>query len=64
MVQRGAARYAANRYWNTSSVTDMLEDLNWDTLETRRPNSQVTMMFKIIKGLVDIPAADFAIKVF
>ena len=44
---------------HTSSVTDMLEDLNWDTLETRRSKSQVTMMFKIINGLVDIPAADF-----
>ena len=59
MVQRRAARYATNRYRNTSSVTDMLEDLNWDTLETRRSKSQVTMMFKIINGLVDIPAADF-----
>ena len=37
----------------------MLEDLNWDTLEARRSKSQVTMMFKIINGLVDILAADF-----
>ena len=42
----------------TQAVTDMLEDLNWNTLETRRSKSQVTMMFKIINGLVDIPAAD------
>ena len=48
MVQRRAARYATYRYRNTSSVTDILEDLNWDTLETRRSESQVTMMFKII----------------
>ena len=47
------------KYRNTSSVTDMLEDLNWDTLETRRAKSQVTMMFEIINGLVDILAADF-----
>ena len=37
-----------------------ISDLNWDTLETRRAKSQVTMMFKIIHGLVDIPAADLA----
>ena len=37
----------------------MLEDLNRDTLETRKAKSKVTMMFKIINGLVDIPAADF-----
>ena len=59
MVQRRAARYATNRYQNTSCNTDMLEDLNWDTLETRRPKSQVTMMFKIINDLVDMQAADF-----
>ena len=45
MVQRRAARYATNKYQYTSSVTDMLEDLNWDTLETRRTKSQVTMMW-------------------
>ena len=59
MVQRGAARYVTDRYRNTSSVTDMLEDLNWDTLETRRAKSQVIIMFKVINDLVDIPAADF-----
>ena len=47
MVQRRAARYATNRYRNKSSVTDMLEDLSWETLETRRAKSQVTMMYKI-----------------
>ena len=36
MVQRRAARYAVNRYRNTSSVTEMLEDLGWETLESRR----------------------------
>ena len=28
MVQRRSARYCTNRYHNTSSVTDMLQDLN------------------------------------
>ena len=59
MVQRRAARYVTSRYRNMSSVTDMLEDLGWDTLETRRAKSQVTMMYKIMNGLVDIPAADY-----
>ena len=59
MVQRRAARYATNRYRNTSSVTDMLENLNWETLETRRTKSQLTKMFKILHGLVDIPADDY-----
>ena len=40
MVQRRAVRYETIRCSNTSSVTDMLENLNWGTLETRRTKSQ------------------------
>ena len=49
MVQRRAARYCANRYHNTSSVTEMLGDLQWETLESRRTKIQLTMLFKIVK---------------
>ena len=35
-TQRRAARYVTNRYHNTSSVSNMLEHLNWPTLEHRR----------------------------
>ena len=55
MVQRRAARYCTNRYHNTSSVTDMLQDLNWETLESRRTKLQLVVMYKIINDLVDIP---------
>ena len=36
MVQRRAARYATNRYHDTSSVTNMLQHLDWESLESRR----------------------------
>jgi hypothetical protein len=55
-VQRRAARYATNRYHNTSSVTSMLDHLEWETLEARRTKAQLTMFFKIVNNLVDIPA--------
>ena len=55
MVQRRAARYVTNRYHNTSSVTSMLEHLEWETLEARRTKNQLVMFIKIIHGLVDIP---------
>ena len=55
MVQRRAARYVTNRYHNTSSVTSMLEHLEWESLESRRVKCQLTMLFKIINDLVDIP---------
>jgi hypothetical protein len=35
-VQRRAARYVTNRYHNTSSVTSMIDHLQWKSLETRR----------------------------
>ena len=55
MVQRRAARYVTNRYHNTSSVTSMLEHLEWESLESRRVKCQLTMLFKIINDLLDIP---------
>jgi predicted ATP-binding protein involved in virulence len=35
-IQRRATRYVSNRYHNTSSVTDMMSDLNWAPLEVCR----------------------------
>ena len=36
MIQRRAARYTTNRYRNTSSVSSMLDHLQWESLESRR----------------------------
>ena len=35
MIQRRAARYVCNRVHNTSSVTEMLTGLGWETLQER-----------------------------
>ena len=43
MVQRRAARYATNRYRNTSS---MLDNLEWETVEPRRTTIQLVMFFQ------------------
>ena len=59
MVQRRAARYVTNRYHNTSSVTSMLDHLQWETLESRRTKAQLTMIYKISNNLIDIPAAKY-----
>ncbi|XP_053383724.1 uncharacterized protein LOC128549954 [Mercenaria mercenaria] len=56
MVQRRAARYVTNRHHNTSSVATMLDHLQWDTLESRRTKAQLTMLYRIVNNLVDIPA--------
>ena len=54
MVQRRAARYICNRYHNTSSVTNMLNHLNWPTLELRRIRTRLIFFFKIIHHQVAI----------
>ena len=59
MVQRRAARNTTRRYRNTSSVTDMLESLNWKSLQSRRTKIQLTMLFKIINNLVDIQSSPY-----
>ena len=53
-VQRRAARFVSNRYNNTSSVTNMLEKLNWPSLEIRRTRSRLIMFYKIIHQVVAI----------
>ena len=54
MVQRRAARYAVNRYHNTS----MLEELKWPTSEEKRQRARLVLMYKIVNGLVKIDATD------
>jgi hypothetical protein len=56
-VQRRAARYVCNDYHSRTPgcVTNMLSDLGWESLESRRRQSRLTMMFRIEKNLVDIP---------
>ena len=59
MVQRRAARFTTNRYRNTSSVSSMLDHLQWESLEPRRCKIQLTLFYKVVQDLVDIPAAEY-----
>ena len=47
-------RYTLYRYHNTSSVTAMLDHLNWTTLEQRRQQQRLSMYFKIHHQLVAV----------
>ena len=55
-IQRRAARFIFNDYSQTSSVTDMLLKLDWKTLAQRRRECRLSVFYKIINGLVAIPA--------
>ena len=37
----------------------MPEDIQWETLESRRTKIQLTMLFKTINDLVDIPSEEY-----
>ena len=53
-VQRAAAWYVLNDYGTTSSVTEMLNTLNWQTPESRRIKSSLVLLFKTKYHLVAI----------
>ena len=48
-------------YGRTSSVSNMLNTLQWDTLHQRRTRAQVLMFYKVVTSVVDIPVADYLI---
>ena len=54
-VQRKAARFCSQNYHRYASVTDMIKDLGWTALETRRRQCRFkVLMYKLTRGLIDI----------
>ena len=56
MVQQRAARFIFNDYSYNTSVTSLLNTLNWSTLQNCRINLRAIMLHKIINNLIVIPA--------
>jgi len=56
LVQRRATRFVFNNYSTTSSVTEMLQRLNWKPLVHYRNQLKAITIFKIIHNLIDITA--------
>ena len=54
MVQRRAARWVKNNYSSYDSVSNMLDNLGWRSLENRRIDSRLIMFYKIIHRHVAI----------
>ena len=58
MIQRRAARWVFSNYDYHSSVSNMLADLNWPTLEGRRRESRLSLLSRIInhqEPAIEIP---------
>ena len=57
-VQRRAARFVLSSQHNRSSVTAMIQRLDWRSLEDRRRDARLTMLYKIDRELVAISKTD------
>ena len=58
-VQRKTARFVCKNFQRTASVTDMINTLGWDTLESRREKARLKQLNKIIGGRVAIPHEEY-----
>ena len=45
MVLRRAARFILRRYHNTSSVSDMMNQLGWETFQIRKAKTRLVIMY-------------------
>jgi hypothetical protein len=55
MVKHRPARYTCDRCHNTSSVSDMLEHLQWPTLKMRHIQPRISVFYKIIQHIAIYP---------
>ena len=51
MIQRRVARWVLGRYDRLDSVTDMLSSLKWRSLELRRSDARLCMLYRQCNGL-------------
>ncbi|XP_072039503.1 uncharacterized protein [Amphiura filiformis] len=62
-VQTQAARFCMKEYSRMpGTVTQLMADLNWQPLQTRRKIARVTMFYKMVNGLVDIDLQNYVVK--
>ena len=55
-IQRQAARFCTNNYSREpGSVTKPLQELGWETLQTRRKSKRITTLYKMEHNIIDIP---------
>ena len=55
-VQKRAARFVTRNYsYATGSMTGILEELKWETLQKRRKDNRLILLYKGLKGKARIP---------
>ncbi len=58
MIQHRAVRFILNQYSWQESITEMINTLNFDTLQSRRKNARLCLFFKIHKQLTPLIAPE------
>ena len=58
-VKARPTRYVLNRYHYSASVTEMLKELGWKSLEERRRYMRLAMIYKITDSFVAINGAQY-----
>ena len=55
-VQRRGSRYVCNNYWDRTPgcVSGMIQDLGWQSLQEKREDHRLTLLYKIQNNLLDI----------
>ncbi|KAI8493253.1 hypothetical protein Bbelb_292570 [Branchiostoma belcheri] len=54
-VQKRAARFVTGDYRPTTSMTDTLSTLGWPSLQERRQQARLVLMYKAVNNMVAIP---------
>ena len=58
-VQKRAARFVTRNYsYEAGCMTGILEELKWETLQKRRKDNRLILMYKGLKGKARIPTDD------
>jgi hypothetical protein len=60
-IQCRAPRFVTNNYDPRASVTTLLHDLNWPTIQHRRQLAKLIMMYRITYHLIEIPSITYLI---
>ena len=58
MIQHRAAHFVLNKPWprhHRDSITEMLNELNWPSLQERRKQARLILLYKIVNHLLLVP---------
>ena len=58
-IQNRAARFVTNRYYNTSSVSSMISDLGWESLQSRRTKFKLCMAYNAFHNNCALPITNY-----